>query len=155
MIIRSARPDDPEIAPLVGELAAYHRELHPETSNHQRHPQDLSTSEFYFAGAFEEGEAIGIGAFKRAGDHAEIKSVFVREAQRGSGAALELMNHLETRAREEEFTIIRLETGTRQPRAVAFYRKLGYRETGPFGPYETDELSVFMAKDLARSGAGS
>jgi putative acetyltransferase len=148
MIIRPARPDDPEIAPLVGELAAYHRSLHPGTSNHLRHPQDRSPDAFYFVGAFEGSRVVGIGGFKRAKGHAEISSVFVSEAHRGSGAALELMGHLEERAREEGFPIVRLETGTRQPRAVAFYRKLGYRETEPFEPYEADPLSVFMAKDL-------
>jgi putative acetyltransferase len=42
--------------------------------------------------------------------------------------------------------LLRLETGVRQPEALGLYRKLGYRERGPFGAYKPDPLSVFMEK---------
>jgi putative acetyltransferase len=35
-----------------------------------------------------------------------------------------------------------------QPEALGLYRKIGYTETGPFGAYKPDSLSVFMEKKL-------
>ena len=43
-------------------------------------------------------------------------------------------------------SLLRLETGVLQPEALGLYRKLGYRERGPFGAYAADPLSVFMEK---------
>ena len=43
---------------------------------------------------------------------------------------------------------MRLETGTKQPEAIALYRKFGYVERGPFGAYKPDPLSIFMEKRL-------
>jgi putative acetyltransferase len=39
-----------------------------------------------------------------------------------------------------------LETGVRQPEALALYRRHGYTERGPFGPYQPDPLSTFFEK---------
>ncbi len=44
--------------------------------------------------------------------------------------------------------IVRLEAGPKQPVVLNFYRKLGYRERGPFGGYVAEALSVFMEKTL-------
>jgi putative acetyltransferase len=43
---------------------------------------------------------------------------------------------------------MQLETGTKQPEAIALYRKFGYAERGPFGAYKPDPLSLFMEKRL-------
>lgn len=45
------------------------------------------------------------------------------------------MQHLEHYLHENGVTISRLETGPMQPQALRLYRKLGYLERGPFGPY--------------------
>jgi putative acetyltransferase len=44
---------------------------------------------------------------------------------------------------------MQLETGIKQPEAIALYRKFGYAERGPFGSYQPDPLSLFMEKRLA------
>jgi len=39
-------------------------------------------------------------------------------------------------------------------RKVGLYRSFGFRERGPFGDYQPDPLSVFMAKDLLTASSG-
>ncbi len=58
------------------------------------------------------------------------------------------MAHLEQCAAEEGVSLLQLETGVRQPEALALYRALGYVERGPFGPYRPDPLCLFMEKRL-------
>ena len=43
---------------------------------------------------------------------------------------------------------MQLETGIRQPEAIALYRSFGYAERGPFGAYKPDPFSLFMEKRL-------
>ena len=45
-------------------------------------------------------------------------------------------------------TKLLLETGTRQPEAIALYSTTGYSPTGPFGEYPPSPLNVFFEKRL-------
>ena len=58
------------------------------------------------------------------------------------------MEALEREAAQRGVTLMQLETGIKQPEAIALYRKLGYAERGPFGNYKSDPLSLFMEKRL-------
>jgi putative acetyltransferase len=60
------------------------------------------------------------------------------------------MHELEAHLLSNGTDTARLETGIRQPEAIALYRKLGYVERGPYGAYVTDPLSLFMEKKLER-----
>ena len=46
------------------------------------------------------------------------------------------------------FDIIRLETGTLQPEAIALYQKAGYRRIERYGEYTNDPMSVCFEKHL-------
>ena len=46
--------------------------------------------------------------------------------------------------------MMRLETGTRQPEAIALYESSGYARVPCFPPYDDDPLSVCFAKPLTR-----
>ena len=82
------------------------------------------------------------------GYYAEIKRVFVLENFRGRGLSRQIMQALEDELRNRGVTLFRLETGIKQPEALGLYRKLGYRERGPFGAYRVDPYSVFMEKQV-------
>jgi putative acetyltransferase len=58
------------------------------------------------------------------------------------------MEALEREAASLGVTLMQLETGIKQPEAIALYRKFGYAERGPFGNYQPDPLSLFMEKRL-------
>jgi len=46
------------------------------------------------------------------------------------------------------FSIIRLETGIRQPEAIVLYEKVGYKKRSVFGEYRVSDLNVFYEKLL-------
>lgn len=77
----------------------------------------------------------------------EMKRVFVREEFRGRGIARALVAEFEQAAWATGAQRIRLETGTRQPEAVALYESLGYtRLAQNFGEWADSPLSLCYAK---------
>ncbi|ULR31904.1 GNAT family N-acetyltransferase [Dickeya fangzhongdai] len=60
-----------------------------------------------------------------------------------------LMRQLEKHARLAGCRVIRLETSIHQPQMIRLYLRHGYRQRGPFFPYDDDPLSVYMEKTIA------
>ena len=89
----------------------------------------------------------------RADIRADIQ-IDVLDAYRGQGLSAKIMRYLESELRRRGVKLLRLETGVLQPEALGLYRKLGYRERGPFGAYGADPLSVFMEKSVVMEKAG-
>ena len=98
------------------------------------------------------GVALGCGALRTLGDGvAELKRMYVEPAARGRGLSRVLLAALEDAARTRGWTTLRLETGPRQPEALALYRGAGYREIGAFGAYAGSadaEDSLFFERRL-------
>jgi len=83
-----------------------------------------------------DGTAVGCGALRAlGGDVAEVKRMYVVPAARGRGVSKLLLAGLEAAARERGWTTLRLETGPRQPEAIALYERAGYRPIPAFGAY--------------------
>ncbi len=78
----------------------------------------------------------------------EIKRMFVDPAHRGRGVATRLLAALEERARTAEIRTLVLETGVRQPEAVALYEKLGFHPVEAYGSHAGNPLSLCYAKAL-------
>ncbi|WP_069386197.1 GNAT family N-acetyltransferase [Cellulosimicrobium cellulans] len=78
------------------------------------------------------------------GDALEVKKVFVREAARGSGVARALLAAVETEARRRGARTLLLETGIRQPGAIALYRSLGFRVVLPYPPFDRDVAGIAL-----------
>jgi GNAT superfamily N-acetyltransferase len=90
---------------------------------------------------------VGCGAFKKYDDETvEIKRMFVREASRGKGIGVEILNELEKWAVEQKFRFAVLETGKKQPEAIRLYQKSGYELIPNYGQYEGVENSFCMKK---------
>jgi GNAT superfamily N-acetyltransferase len=84
----------------------------------------------------EDGTPLGCGALRPLGGAAaELKRMFVVPAARGRGIGRAVLDALEAVARGRGWTTLRLETGPRQPEAVALYRRAGYRQIPAFGSY--------------------
>ncbi len=98
--------------------------------------------------AFIENTPVGSGAFK-AYDTAtvEIKRMFVLPEFRGRGIAASILTELETWAASLQYKSCVLETGKKQPEAIALYQKMGYTITANYGQYENVENSVCMKKE--------
>lgn len=97
--------------------------------------------------AYENDCAVGCGAVKDyEKETAEIKRMFVRPENRGRGIAGQILAELEAWAREINFSECVLETGVKQPEAIALYRKSGYEVIPNYGQYQAVENSVCMRK---------
>ncbi|NUP15187.1 MAG: GNAT family N-acetyltransferase [Streptomyces sp.] len=79
---------------------------------------------------------------------AEIKRMYVIEQMRGRGLARRILAALEEDARAAGRVRMVLETGAKQPEAVALYLSSGYEPCGKFGYYRHHELSLCYAKAL-------
>jgi GNAT superfamily N-acetyltransferase len=79
---------------------------------------------------------------------AEIKRMFVVPEARGQGLARALLAELERTAAAAGRSRMVLETGLKQPEAIALYTSCGYLPVPKFGIYRHDELSVCMGKGL-------
>jgi len=91
--------------------------------------------------------AIGCGAIKSFNDTTmEVKRMYVPPAERGKGYATMILKALEMWASELGNTKCILETGKRQPEAIALYEKNGYRRTANYGQYQGIENSVCFQK---------
>ena len=99
--------------------------------------------------AYAGDEPVGCGAFKEyAADLVEIKRMFVQPARRQQGVARAVLAELERWAGELGYAGCVLETGRRQPEAIALYQRCGYALTPNYGQYVGIENSVCMRKEL-------
>ncbi|MCB9170947.1 MAG: GNAT family N-acetyltransferase [Flavobacteriales bacterium] len=98
---------------------------------------------------FDGDRPVACGAFKRfAEDAVEIKRMFTLPAFRGKGIGTRTLKELEQWARELGRTRCVLETGRRQPEAIALYTDRGYATIPNYGPYVGVANSVCMEKRL-------
>ena len=103
----------------------------------------------YVIVAYNNGEALGCGAIKPYAENCmEIKRMYVVAAQRGKGIAATILNELETWAVELGSHICLLETGKKQPEAIALYTKANYKIIPNYGQYDGVENSVCFEKKL-------
>ena len=147
--IRDAK--DPEVLSLVARSDEYLSSLYPDESNHAEPLEALITESSVFFGGYIDDRLVACGAVKFVAEdvrYGEIKRVFVAEDQRGKALASMIMQQLELFTAQSGVSVVRLEAGPLQPEALRFYCKIGYVERGPFGPYTSDPLSVFMEKLL-------
>lgn len=99
--------------------------------------------------AYCDGNPVGCGAFKPYNDSsAEVKRMYVPEAVRGQNIASRVLTEIENWARETGFNTCILETGLRQPEAIALYKKMGYQVIPNYGQYAGIENSVCFQKEL-------
>jgi len=147
-------PDQHEVHALLKASDTYMAELYPAESNHMLDVSELCRPEVTFIVARIDGRAVGCGAIVESKDGwAEIKRMFVSPLARGQNIGRRLLQKLEATAIDKGLPVLRLETGTRQPEALALYRSAGFVEIGPFGKYGPDPLSLFMEKPLSRQAA--
>jgi GNAT superfamily N-acetyltransferase len=100
----------------------------------------------------DDGTPIGCGALRPLEPGAaELKRMYVVPSARGRGVSRLLLAGLEAEAATRGWTTLRLETGPRQPEAVALYSGAGYAPIGAFGHYVRpgDDWSLYFERTLA------
>jgi putative acetyltransferase len=143
-------PDQPEVLQLIAELDAYQDTLYPPESRYALDLASLKQPNVLFAVArLPSGRAVGCGAIVLGPAYGEVKRMYVHPENRGQGVAGQLLALLEAHALEGGCRLLMLETGPKQPQALAFYESRGFRRRTPFGDYPDDPFSVFMQKSIA------
>jgi ribosomal protein S18 acetylase RimI-like enzyme len=79
---------------------------------------------------------------------AEIKRMYVTPAARGRGLARRMLVHLEATALAAGAEVMVLETGLRQPEAIALYESAGYERIPGFGHYAWSPSNRCYARRL-------
>jgi putative acetyltransferase len=103
----------------------------------------------YVAIAYENGEPTGCGAMKEySAGTMEIKRMYTSPGGRNKGIATKILSELEGWAHELSYSTCILETGKRQPEAIALYKKNGYAIIPNYGQYAGVENSVCFEKKL-------
>lgn len=111
-----------------------------------------------FAVGYCDGEPVAMGGWRRlpAGDPAtrwadpaaELKRMYVTAPMRGAGFARAMLAYLEGSAAEHGMRWLLLETGSKQPEALALYQSAGYRDVPAFGHYADRELARHLGKQV-------
>ncbi|MDK3257720.1 GNAT family N-acetyltransferase [Blastococcus capsensis] len=97
-----------------------------------------------------DGAPVGCGAWRvYPPGGVEIKRVYVAPGFRRRGLAQAIMAELESSAARAGHRSVVLNTGRRQPEAVALYADLGYVPVPGYGLYACAPDAVFLGKDLA------
>ncbi|MBB4808098.1 GNAT superfamily N-acetyltransferase [Chryseobacterium defluvii] len=96
-----------------------------------------------------EDNAIACGAFKPFSEESvEIKRMYTNPEKRKLGLASGILYELEIWARESGYKKCILETGLKQPEAIALYEKSGYHKIPNYGQYAGVENSVCFEKEI-------
>lgn len=146
--IAAETPDQADVIALLEAGDAYMNALYPPENNYMLDVADLMVPAITFLVARREGVAVGCGALARRSGYAEIKRMWVDPAARGFKLGRRLLDALESLARGEDISMLKLEAGHEQPEAMGLYRAAGFRECSAFGDYPEGPPSVFMEKRL-------
>ncbi|HEX4415598.1 MAG TPA: GNAT family N-acetyltransferase [Lacipirellulaceae bacterium] len=112
-------------------------------------PDEVAAGRGGFFVAYADGHPVGCGAIRWIdSDAAEIKRMYVARGNRGGGIGGKILAELEAEAARLGIRRIVLETGPRQPEAIAIYKRAGFAEIPLFGEYVDPRYSLCMAKNV-------
>ena len=112
-------------------------------------PAEFAPPAGRFVVGFLDVEPVAMGGLRSLDtETVEIKRMFVVAPCRGRGFARVVLARLEELAVEVGATRIVLETGLKQPEAMALYASAGYERIDGFGHYSAEPLSASFGKRL-------
>ena len=105
----------------------------------------------YVVVAYENSQPIGCGAIKEyAPGIMEIKRMYTLPEGRRKGTATRVLTELEIWATELSYEKCILETGLKQPEAIALYKRNRYKLIPNYGQYTEIENSLCFEKDIKK-----
>lgn len=149
--LRREEVSAPVVQRLISELNAELEARYPEEGANffRLDPEEVSEGRGVLLVAYLAGTPVGCGAVRQIKPGvAEIKRMYVDPAVRGRHVGRQIIEALEAHARQLGAKRIVLETGPRQPDAIAMYEHAGFVEIPLYGEYIGSQFSVCMAKDL-------
>ncbi|HEX2265476.1 MAG TPA: GNAT family N-acetyltransferase [Solirubrobacterales bacterium] len=149
--------DDPAVAPLYADFIreadgplVYDREgagIDLEAEIAVGPPADLVPPNGVFLLARVDGEPAGLGGIRYLDTEiAEVKSMYVAPAHRGTGLGRRILARLDEIALEHGCRAVRLDTSDYLTPAVGLYRAAGYREVPAYN--ENPKADLWFERDL-------
>jgi len=132
--------DDPAVGPLLAGLAAEYAARYGDIGVDVM--ADATAAEFEppdggFVVLQEQGVTVAGGGLRGLGEgRCELKRMWTSPAHRRQGLAAQVVSALEDVAARRGYDVVRLETGPRQPEAIAMYARVGYTRIPVYGGYE-------------------
>ncbi len=159
MDLRPARLSDPDALELIAQVQQEYVERYGgEDEAPIRYDEFDAPAGAFFVGYADLGAGpvpVSMGGWRRTAVRAlggtavaEIKRMYVVPAARRRGYAAAVLAHLESSAAEAGLDVLVLETGLRQPEAIALYEAHGYEPIPGYGHYRDSPLSRCYAKKL-------
>ena len=149
--IAADRLDSAASAPLVAALWSdlLERYGQPDPDPDGLTAAGLAPSDGAFVVAWADTTPVGCGGVRRYEPGVgEVKRMYVTPTHRGRGIARGVLAALETAAVHLGYDRLILETGLRQPEAMALYESAGYTEFESYGFYRRSPLSRCFEKPL-------
>ena len=160
--LRAVPYDDPLARDLVARVQQEYVDRYGGPDGAAVDPAEFVPPAGLFLVAEVGGEPAGCGAWRRhtEGDGgaereepvAEVKRVYVVPAFRRLGLAQLLVAELEDSARAAGYRSVVLNSGDRQPEALALYEALGYGPVPGYGIYADEAGAVFLGRRLTGPG---
>ena len=109
-------------------------------------PAEFAPPRGLFLVAYVDGTAAACGGWRALDTNVELKRMYVVPAFRGRGLARALLAELERTAAVAGYRRVVLETGSKQPEAIALYTSSGYEPVARFGYYADAQGAVHLGK---------
>jgi GNAT superfamily N-acetyltransferase len=152
-VLRAVPYDDPVARALVDRVQQEYVDRYGGPDEAVVDPAEFVPPAGVFLVAEVDGVPAGCGAWRRhaegAPGEAEVKRVYVAPGFRRRGLAQVVVTALEESAARAGYRAVVLNTGYRQPEAVALYEVMGYGPVPGFGVYGGEPGAVFLGKQLA------
>ena len=147
--IRREDPAAADVRALIDELDQYLIGLYDPDENHLLEIESLRGPDVSFFVARNDGAALACGALRViAPGVGEVKRIYASSRARGQGLGRRILAALENHARGLGLREMKLETGDRQPEALALFRAFGFQPCAPFGDYQQGVTSLFFVKPV-------
>ena len=144
--------DHPDAVALIADVQQEYVVRYGEVDMTPVDPAEFAPPRGLFLVAYVDDEAAACGGWRAHGTgpaaDTELKRMFVRPSFRGRGLARAVLAELERTAAAAGYTRVILETGQRQPEAIALYTSAGYTPVPAFGYYAEAPEAVHLGKSL-------
>jgi GNAT superfamily N-acetyltransferase len=158
--LRAAPYDDPVADYLIEQVQQEYVQRYGGRDAAAVEPEEFLPPSGLFLVAEVDGVPAGSGAWRAIGDGsggmhvAEIKRMYVEPGFRRRGLARLIVDALERSAAAAGHASAVLNTGRKQPEALALYERAGYRTVDAYGIYACAPDAVFLGKSLAAGDGG-
>ncbi len=140
--------DHPDAVALIADVQQEYVVRYGEVDLTPVDPAEFAPPQGLFLVAYVDDEPAACGGWRAHGTDVELKRMYVRPSHRGRGLARAVLAELERTAAEAGYARLILETGSRQPEAIALYESAGYTPVPAFGYYAEAPEAVHLGKTL-------